>query len=89
MCGRVAPEGIAIRLTVADVFSAAAPAKTWTVLTTTRLRTWPAGYSDVLDECSPEDGHDYPPGVVKGTPILLPSNGEIDEWLFMCDTETR
>ena len=83
MCGRVAPDEVSIRFTVAVVFSAAAPAKTWAVLTTTRLGTWPAGYSDVLDACSPVDGHDYPPGIVKGTPILLSSNGEVDEWLVL------
>jgi integrase len=67
----------------AAVLSAAAPAKTWTVLTTTRQGTWPAGYSDVLDDCSAVDGNDYPLRIVKGTPILLSSNGELDEWLVL------
>ena len=29
------------------------------------------------------DGRDYPLGIVKGTPILLSSNGELDEWLVV------
>lgn len=67
----------------AGVLSAAAPAKTWTVLTTTRRETWPTGYSDVLDGCSAADGPCHPLGIVKGTPILLSSNGELDEWLVL------
>jgi integrase len=65
------------------VLSAAAPANAWTVLTTTRRGTWPAGYSDVLDDCSRIAACDPPLWVVKGTPILLSSNGELDEWLVL------
>jgi len=65
------------------VLSAAAPAKTWTVLITKRRETWPTGYSDVLDACGPLTPDAYPPGVVKGTPILLSGNGELDEWLVL------
>jgi len=65
------------------VLSAAAPAKVWTVLTTTRLETWPAGYSEVLDGRRGADGREHPLGVVKGTPILLSGNGELDEWLVL------
>jgi len=53
------------------------------VLTTTRRGTWPAGYSDVLDDCSRIAACDPPLWVVKGTPILLSSNGELDEWLVL------
>lgn len=67
----------------AVMLSAAAPAKTWTVLTTSNAGTWPSGYSDVLDDCSAVDGRDHPPGLVTGTPILLSSNGELDEWLVL------
>lgn len=65
------------------MLSAAAPAKVWTVLTTTGLDIWPAGYSEVLDGCCDADGQGHRPSVVKGTPILLSSNGELDEWLVL------
>jgi integrase len=65
------------------VLSAAAPAKTWTVLTTTGRETWPAGYSDVLDASKQEAGCEPRLRVAKGTPILLSSNGELDEWLVL------
>lgn len=72
-----------VRVYGPEVLSAAAPAKTWTVLITTRQETWPAGYSDVLDGCRGVDGREHPLGVVKGTPILLSGNGELDEWLVL------
>lgn len=66
---------------VSGIFTAASPAKNWTVLTTAGRTTWPAGYSDVLDSCEPlvqsVDLREIP----KGTPILLSSNGELDDWL--------
>jgi hypothetical protein len=83
MCGRVVRRDFD-GVYGAAVLSAAAPTKTWTVLITTRRANWPPGYSDVLDACSPMmDGRDYPLGIVKGTPILLSSNGELDEWLVL------
>lgn len=48
------------------------------MLTTGQLTTWPAGYSQVLDGCRPQT----PPYSI-GTPILLSSRGEIDEWLVV------
>jgi hypothetical protein len=55
--------------------SAAAPAKAWKVLTTVHVERWPTGYSDVLDGYDPVDGRDLRTAGVKGTPILLSSNG--------------
>ncbi|WP_133057362.1 hypothetical protein [Mycolicibacterium iranicum] len=37
----------------------------------------------MLDACDSARSDDYPPGVVKGTPILLSGNGELDEWLVL------
>ncbi|GAA2422152.1 hypothetical protein GCM10009856_35500 [Mycolicibacterium llatzerense] len=65
------------------MLSAAAPAKKWTVLTTTGRETWPTGYSDVLDGCSHQARSDARPRVPEGTPILLSCNGELDEWLVL------
>lgn len=36
-----------------------------------------------MDTCAPLTPDAYPPGVVKGTPILLSDNGELDEWLVL------
>jgi integrase len=65
------------------VLSAAAPAKRWTVLTTKRRGSWPPGYSDVLDGCGEVGECDRSVGIANGTPILLSSNGELDEWLVL------
>ncbi len=67
------------------VLTAAAPAKTWTVLTTSRRETWPTGgYSTVLDAHRLASASEYPLGIVKGgTPILLSDKGELDEWLVL------
>jgi integrase len=53
------------------------------VLTTQHVETWPAGCSEVLDGCGPIAGSRGASPVVKGTPILLSSNGELDEWLVL------
>ncbi|MGH3639399.1 MAG: hypothetical protein ACRDUX_10245, partial [Mycobacterium sp.] len=68
---------------VVGVLSAAAPAKTWTVLTTTGSESWPPGYADVLDDSGQVGAPDPRLRVAKGTPILLSSNGELDEWLVI------
>jgi integrase len=65
------------------VLSAAAPAKAWTVLTTTGGVAWPAGYEDEFDVFKQEAGCEPRLRVTKGTPILLSSNGELDEWLVL------
>lgn len=66
---------------VTGIFAAATPAKNWTVLATAGRATWPAGYSDVLDSCAHVVGGGDHREIPKGTPILLSSNGELDEWL--------
>lgn len=53
------------------------------MLTTAGRETWPVGYSDVLDGCDPPTDPGNARVVVKGTPILLSSNGELDEWLVL------
>jgi integrase len=75
---------------VTGVFSAAAPAKNWTVLTTIGRTSWPTGYSDVLDSLTPAAEGISSREIPKGTPILLSSNGELDEWLVRyCSSAPR
>ncbi len=68
---------------VTCVLQAASPAKSWRVLTTAHLESWPAGYSDVLDGCEAVTGSNFASVPVRGTPILLSSNGELDELLVL------